>query len=197
MVKHNFRGWCRCQLDKAVCVLILNWDIELMWVKVREEIQVSTVLEDTCGYPFRDFWSLGQMSIWCLHSSLKALLCFKADRDDAGGCLLLLEEELNQFFLVTQPTCPPSFIRIRPQVFEISCYILVEPDLSMVKNHFKNSNLQIRIRVFTKIESICRGHTPNLSTKFRPNPSPTFWDIVLYIGWARSLNGEESVKQFQ
>ena len=57
----------------------------------------------------------------------------------------------------------------------------------MVKNHFKNSNRQIRIRIFTKIESIWRSHTPNLSTKFHPNPSTTFWDIVLYISLARSM----------
>ena len=31
--------------------------------------------------------------------------------------------KLNQFFLATHPTCPSSFIRIRPQLFEISCYI--------------------------------------------------------------------------
>ena len=28
---------------------------------------------------------------------------------------------MNQFFLVTHPTCPQNFIRIRPQLFEISC----------------------------------------------------------------------------
>ena len=27
----------------------------------------------------------------------------------------------NQFVRVTHPTCPPNFIRIRPQLFEISC----------------------------------------------------------------------------
>ena len=34
-----------------------------------------------------------------------------------------------------------------------------------------------------------------MSTKFRPNPSTTFWDIVQYIGFARSLNDEESLKK--
>ena len=32
-----------------------------------------------------------------------------------------------------------------------------------------------------KIESIRPCDTPNPSTKFRPNPSTTFWDIVLHI----------------
>ena len=44
----------------------------------------------------------------------------------------------NQFVVVTHPTCLPSFIRIRPQLFEMSCYISVSPDLSMVKNQLKN-----------------------------------------------------------
>ena len=64
----------------------------------------------------------------------------------------------------------------------------------MVKNHFKND--QIRW-IFTKIESIRHGHTPNVSTKFHPNPSTTFWDIVRYISLALSLNGEESLKNYQ
>ena len=98
---------------------------------------------------------------------------------------------------VTHPTCPPSFIRIRPQLFEISCYISVSPCLSMVKNHFKNYQIRIRIQIFTKIESIIPCYTPNMSTKYLPNPSTTFWDIVLYIGLALSLNGEESLKHYQ
>ena len=59
----------------------------------------------------------------------------------------------------------------------------------MVKNHFKNLNIsriQIQIQIFTKIESILPCRTPNLSTKFRPNPSTTFWDIVLYISLYRT-----------
>ena len=64
----------------------------------------------------------------------------------------------------------------------------------MVKNHLKNSQIRIGIQIFTKIESIRRGHTPNLSTKFHPNPSTTFWDM-LYIRLALYLNGEESVKK--
>ena len=67
----------------------------------------------------------------------------------------------------------------------------------MVKNHLKkkNSRIQIQIQIFTKIESIRPCHTHNLSTKFHPNPSKTFWDIVLYISLAKSLNGEESLKK--
>ena len=90
----------------------------------------------------------------------------------------------NQFVLVTHPTCPPSFVRIRPQLFEISCYISflarsLNGEESLKK--INNSHLQIQIRIFTKIESIRPCYTPNLSTKFHPNPSTTFWDIVLYI----------------
>ena len=89
-----------------------------------------------------------------------------------------------------------------PIFFEISCYRVLYsfwPFHSMVKNHFyklNNSRIQIQIRNFTKIESIFPCHTPNLSTKFHPNPSTTFWDIVLHIGLAPSLNGEESLKKF-
>ena len=43
----------------------------------------------------------------------------------------------NRFVVVTHPTCPPSFIQICPQLFEISCYISVQPHHSMVKNHLK------------------------------------------------------------
>jgi len=65
-------------------------------------------------------------------------------------------------------------------VWNIMLYVVFERDLSMVKNHFKNSRSQIWIQTFTKIESIRRGHTPKMS-KFHLNPSTTFWDIVLYI----------------
>ena len=37
-----------------------------------------------------------------------------------------------------------------------------------------NSRIQIRIRIFIKIESVRRSHTTNLSTKFHLNPSTTF-----------------------
>ena len=51
------------------------------------------------------------------------------------------------------------------------------------------------MRIFSKIETIRPCDTPNLSTKFHPNPSTTFWDIVLYISFAQSFNGEESLKK--
>ena len=60
-----------------------------------------------------------------------------------------------------------------------------------------NSRIQIQIRIFTKIESIRPCYTHNVSSKFYPNPSITFWDTVLYIGLANSLNGEESLKNFE
>ena len=49
----------------------------------------------------------------------------------------------------------------------------------MVKNHLKNSAIWVRIYIFTKIESIWPSQTYNLSTKFCPKPSITFWDILL------------------
>ena len=53
------------------------------------------------------------------------------------------------------------------------------PHLSMVKNHWKNSNSRIRIQIqiFTKIESVHPCHTLNPSTKFHLDTSTTFWDI--------------------
>ena len=36
-----------------------------------------------------------------------------------------------------------------------------------------------RIWIFTKVELICPCQKPNLSTKFRPNLSSTFWHILL------------------
>ena len=64
-----------------------------------------------------------------------------------------------------------------------------------ITKSMKNSRIRMWIRIFTKIESICHGHTPNLSTKFRPNPSTTFWDTMLLSFLAPSLNDEESLKQ--
>ena len=49
----------------------------------------------------------------------------------------------NRSDLATHRTCPPGFIRICPQLYEISCYILVSPDLSILKNHFKNYQFRI------------------------------------------------------
>ena len=40
-------------------------------------------------------------------------------------------------------------------------------------------NYPIQILIFTKIETISPCHTPDLSTKFRTNPSISFWDILL------------------
>ena len=84
--------------------------------------------------------------------------------------------------LVNDPTHPLSFVIIRPQLFEISCYIVVGPICqwwTITLEFFFNS--RIRIRIFTKIEVIRPYHTSNMSTKFRTNPSTTFWDIVIYI----------------
>ena len=53
---------------------------------------------------------------------------------------------------------------------------------------------RIWTRTQTKIETACSWHLTNSSTKFCMNPSTTFWDVVLYIGLARSLKGEKSLK---
>ena len=64
----------------------------------------------------------------------------------------------------------------------------------------KNSSIQIWS--WTKISSICPRHTPNLSTKFRPNQFMPFWDIVLTDkqtdrqGWKRNHSLSECVFNF-
>ena len=85
-------------------------------------------------------------------------------------------------------------------ILEISCDTALYrfgPSLDGEESLWKlnNSCIQIRFRIFTNIESICPRHTPNLSTTFHPNPSTTFWDIMLYIVLPLSLNGEESLKK--
>ena len=55
-------------------------------------------------------------------------------------------------------------------------YITLNGEESLKKSN--NSHIQIRIRIFTKIETILPCHTPNLHTKFHLNPATTFWDIV-------------------
>ena len=47
-----------------------------------------------------------------------------------------------------------------------------------ITSKLNNPRIQMRIRIFTKIESIRPSDTPNLSTKFHPDPSTTFWDIL-------------------
>ena len=46
-----------------------------------------------------------------------------------------LHKKLNQFILVTHTTCPPNFVRIRPQLFEISCYKLGQVRSGQVWEH--------------------------------------------------------------
>ena len=50
------------------------------------------------------------------------------------------------------------------------------PKCNTPSDSFGDCNNQIRIwiRIFTKIESICPCPTPNMSTKFHPNPYTTF-----------------------
>ena len=59
----------------------------------------------------------------------------------------------------------------------------------MVKNHLKN--YQIRIRIFTKIESFLPCDTHKVSTKFHPNPSTTFEVSYKITFLALSLNGKK------
>jgi len=51
----------------------------------------------------------------------------------------------------------------------------------------------MRTQIVIKIETICPGHTPILSTKFHPSSSTTFWYVVLNC-LAQSFNDEESLK---
>ena len=65
-------------------------------------------------------------------------------------------------------------------IFEISCYIWflalsLKSEESLSK--LNNSCIQIRIRIFTKIESVRPYHTPNLPTKFPLDLCTTFWDV--------------------
>ena len=71
-------------------------------------------------------------------------------------------------------------------------YVVFEPNLSMVKNYFKNS-CRMRTQIVIKIDTICPGHTPILSTKFHPNSSTSFCFFVLNC-LAQSFNDEESLK---
>ena len=57
----------------------------------------------------------------------------------------------------------------------------------------KNSLIWIRIKSSPKPKLILPRYIPNLSTKFRPNPSTTFWDNLPSVVFGRSLNGEESL----
>ena len=45
--------------------------------------------------------------------------------------------------------------------------------------NLNNARIQIQLRICTKIESILPRHTPNMSTKFRRNPSRSF-SVILF-----------------
>jgi len=108
------------------------------------------------------FWHNGE-------KSLKTLL---------SGSRFRYSAKFNRFFLVTQQTCSPSFVQIHPYRWDIVLSIVFG---TMATNHLKNLSIRIWIRIFTKIESIIRCYTHNMSTKFCPIPSITFWDIMLYV----------------
>ena len=75
-------------------------------------------------------------------------------------------------------------------------YIVFEPDLSLMKNHFKNSSRRIRIWILIKIETICRVTHRTCPPSF-VRIRPQLFEISCYISFlARSLNGEESLKKF-
>ena len=76
-------------------------------------------------------------------------------------------------------------------IFEICCISFLVPSLNGEESLKKLNNTRIQIQIFTKIESILPRHTPNLCSKVRLNPSTAFWDIVVYIVFGLSLNGEE------
>ena len=70
------------------------------------------------------------------------------------------------------------------------------PHLSMVKNHLKNSSSLIRIRIFTKIESVCPRHTPNLPSKFPPNTSTTFLKYPAHKQTEKQTERGENITSF-
>ena len=90
-----------------------------------------------------------------------------------------------QIFTKIKPIRPCHTLNLFPLVSSTSVHNFLRyraiyhfwPYLSMVKNHF-NSSSWIRIRIFNKIESVLPCHTPNLPTKFHPDPCTTFWDIL-------------------
>ena len=79
--------------------------------------------------PLRNAWStrtyLAQyiFEISCYTSFLALSFNGEASLKKIIGSTSGSSPKLNLFFLITHPMCPPSFVRICPQLFEISCYI--------------------------------------------------------------------------
>ena len=71
------------------------------------------------------------------------------------------------------------------------------PDLSMVRNHLKNSSRRIRIRIFTKFDSVRHCRTLNASTKFHFDPPTTFWDILYTDKQTNRQKGIDKQKERQ
>ena len=63
----------------------------------------------------------------------------------------------------------------------VQYYIVFNPFSQWLRITFKITRSGSGFLIFTKIEASLPCHTPNVSTIFRPDPSTTFWDIVLYI----------------
>ena len=140
----------------------------------------------------------GQIHVWntMLHSTTTSFLALSLNGEES---LKKISSSLIRIQIFTKiesvrpcrtPNLPTKFHPNPSNFFEM-CYVSVQPDLSMVKNHWKH--YQIWIRIFTKIESILPCHTPSMSTKFHPDPCTTFWDI-LYTdkqtdrkGWKHNL----------
>ena len=86
----------------------------------------------------------------------------------------------NQFILITHPTCPPSFIRIRPQLFQISCTQANKQTGGQTERGEKDNLLQLRWR---RVQVWDGG---NLTWCFRcrrrekeNNPKKAaFWDLL-------------------
>ena len=70
---------------------------------------------------------------------------------------------------LSYPTCPPSFVRIRPQRFKISRCVSFWPILSIIEIHLKKI-LVSGSGSSSKSNRSC--YTPSMPTKFGPNPFP-------------------------
>ena len=121
----------------------------------------------------------GQIHVWntMLHSTTTSFLALSLNGEES---LKKISSSLIRIQIFTKiesvrpcrtPNLPTKFHPNPSNFFEM-CYVSVQPDLSMVKNHWKH--YQIWIRIFTKIESILPCHTSNVSTKFHLNPSNFF-----------------------
>ena len=93
----------------------------------------------------------------------------------------------NQLVIITYRIHPPSLVIIRPQLFEISCYISFWPHLSLVKNRFKIKNkfldpdLELdlhqngSISSVSRLQSVCKVSSKSVHNFLRYPTIYSFW----------------------